>query len=141
MGSGMPDPARVWEGPGGRARSRPGPGGRRWACWEAGGCGNPSRGLRPSGWRKGTKRFCRGILRALAFLPTDTKAGVTAAGLLQGWGGVRAAGRVRPAAAAARGKAVLRGRRPPGPRASLRVTLVSPRPVCRGAARVAGATG
>lgn len=64
--------------------------------------------------------------RPLGLLPTGTKARVTAARFLWGWGGVRATGRLRPTAAA-RGRAVFRGPRPPRPARSSGVTLASPR--------------
>lgn len=70
-----------------------------------------------------------GVLRASGLFATGTKAQVTVARFLEGCGGVRVAGRVCPAAAAARGRAVCWGRRTPaGPRAAPELLWRRPAP-------------
>ncbi|XP_051708018.2 uncharacterized protein [Oryctolagus cuniculus] len=109
----MPGPPRLWErhrGQG-RAGSRPGRGRRRRrACWEAAVCGNPSRGLCLSGWRKRANRFFHRVLRAFKLALAGTKARATAARFLWGWGGRRLGGGARAPGGGGCGRAGKGGR-------------------------------
>lgn len=103
--------------------------GRRRACWAGGRVWEPEPwGCARVGGGRGELLPSRSPARPFGLLPTGTKARVTAARFLWGWGGVRAAGRVRPAAVAARGRAVFRGPRPLRSARRSGVTLASPRP-------------
>lgn len=122
----MPGPDRVEEPGGwaraglvGRAEGGGGPAGL------AGGCGNLSRGAAPEWVAEGANCSPLAGLGAPQAPSYGHKSPSNRRPFLWGWGGVRGR-RVRPAAAAARGRAVFRGPRPRDPRVAPELLGVAP---------------